>query len=476
LLGGAQSRSSRYSPAQDHRRRTVRRGFIALAALLLVGSALFASPTSADDPPVLYVRGETLKWTSSGTQNVYRLLMRTPTTWSVATVAGRTYTPPALEGTTVKYRVKAAYGESAWSNPVSIEYPGLIEGGGEPFPEEPEPAPEGPEPPPEGQEPPPEGPAPAPEGQGVGDPNYWLDASSYFDRFASLAYVPWVRSHVSMIKGYPPFSDIYVTAFDMPVVGYHDPSTEGFSPLTSASIERYVGKVKRDAGVGYAGTFIDDVNWGSGYRDGDQSTSLEPEERKLADLIEAVHRAVPEGIIEINSQYHDIWPKMKAGDPNVERALRYVDVVNKEFGVGPSAGISTARDYAEFFQFVDALHAKGIHVSMAGDWHSVTPATMEYNLATYFLASDGSDFVGGENQSPQSWWNGFNVKLGDALGPRERSPSGVWTRKFSGGVVYTVEPGAPTQTIRLGKPMHSAQWGSVEALTLAPGQGAVLVG
>jgi hypothetical protein len=310
----------------------------------------------------------------------------------------------------------------------------------------------------------------------VGDPNYWLDASSYFDQFATLTNVQWVRSHVSVIKGYPPFSDTYVTLFDMPVVGYHDPATEGFSPLTSSSIERYVGKVERDANVGYVGTFIDDVNWSSGFRDGNQSTSLEPEESKLADLIEAVHTAEPEATIEINSQYHDIWPRMKAGDPNVERALRYVTVVNKEFGVGPTAGISTARDYAEFFQFVDALHVKGIHVSMAGDWHSITPATMEYNLATYFLASDGVDFVGGENQSPLNWWNGFNVDLGDALGPRERSPSGVWTRKFSGGVVYTVEPGAATQTIQLGKPMHSQQWGSVESVTLAAGQGAVLVG
>ena len=100
---------------------------------------------------------------------------------------------------------------------------------------------------------------------------------------------------------------------------------------------------------------------------------------------------------------------------------------------------------------------------------------MEYNLATYFLINNGDDFVSGVNQTPLNWWSGFNVNLGEALGPRERSASGVWTRRFSRGVVYTVEPGASTQTIALGRRLHSAEWGSVESITLAPRQGAVLV-
>jgi hypothetical protein len=43
-------------------------------------------------------------------------------------------------------------------------------------------------------------------------------------------------------------------------------------------------------------------------------------------------------------------------------------------------------------------------------------------------------------------------------------------------VAYTVEPGAAAQTINLGKTMRSAQWGNVQSLTLAAGQGAVLAG
>ena len=43
-------------------------------------------------------------------------------------------------------------------------------------------------------------------------------------------------------------------------------------------------------------------------------------------------------------------------------------------------------------------------------------------------------------------------------------------------MVYTVEPGGATQTVHLGKLMHSAEWGDVEAVTLKAREGAVLEG
>ena len=53
---------------------------------------------------------------------------------------------------------------------------------------------------------------------------------------------------------------------------------------------------------------------------------------ELANLIEALRPAVgPGGILEINPQYHDIWPLMLAGDTDVSRALRYATQVDKEF-------------------------------------------------------------------------------------------------------------------------------------------------
>jgi hypothetical protein len=303
-----------------------------------------------------------------------------------------------------------------------------------------------------------------------GLPQYRLDAASFFDSFGGEE--AWLKAHVASIKAYAPFGDRYVK-YGLPVLSYHDPATEGFAPLTAASIERYVRKVKRDAGAGYAGPLVDDANWSVSFRDGTQSRSLEPEKHELADLIEALRAAQPGASIEMNSQYRDIWGLMKAHDSDVERALRSVNVVTKEFGVGPTAAISTPTEYAEFFNYVDALHARGVHVNMGTDYHHSEPSEWEYNLATYFMFNDGHDYFG-VTQTPRNWWPGFSVNLGDATSPRRRSPSGVWTRSFSSGVVFTVEPGAPTQRIALPRPMKTVSGDTVSSITVAASHGAVL--
>ena len=300
-----------------------------------------------------------------------------------------------------------------------------------------------------------------------GDPGharFRLDADTSFDHYARRRL--WIQRHVDVIKAYPPFGDVYAR-YGKAVIGYHDPATEGFAPLNQSQVEAFVSKVRRDMGVGYAGVFVDDANWSF-------SPSPGPE-ANLANLLEAIRKAEPAALIEINSQYHDIWPKLKAGDANVARALAQVNLVTKEFGVGPEAGITSAQDYAEFMTYADTLRAKGIHVVMSGESSNYVP-TMEYNLATCLLINDGGDYVNTGAVKLRRFWKGFAADLGAALGPRERSSSGLWSRHFARGVVYTVERGAPTQTIGLGRKMHSAEWGTVESVTLGPEQGAVLSG
>ncbi|MGO8904290.1 MAG: hypothetical protein ACLQMH_01535, partial [Solirubrobacteraceae bacterium] len=122
----------------------------------------------------------------------------------------------------------------------------------------------------------------------AGRPNYRLDTASYFDPFA--ADTKWLQEHVATIKGYPPFANRYV-ASGIPVIGYHDPATEGDAPLTPANVSSILAKVLADRANGYAGVFVDDVNWGTGYRDGSQSHTLEPEAHEEADLLEAIRAA-----------------------------------------------------------------------------------------------------------------------------------------------------------------------------------------
>src|SRR5439155_26615013 len=138
----------------------------------------------------------------------------------------------------------------------------------------------------------------------------------------------------------------------LPLVGYHDPATEGQAPLGPGEVATYVAEVRRDVQAGYSGVFIDDANWSAGF-----NPSPGPR-ANLANLIEAIRAAEPSALIEINSHFPDIWPLMRAGDPDVARALRDVTAVCVEFGVGPTSGIHTAQKYDEFIEYAAVLHAQ----------------------------------------------------------------------------------------------------------------------
>jgi hypothetical protein len=100
---------------------------------------------------------------------------------------------------------------------------------------------------------------------------------------------------------------------------------------------------------------------------------------------------------------------------------------------------------------------------------------MEYNEATYLLINDGHDYINGQQQTPQSWWPGFDVDLGEAAGSRY-SWNGVLRRDFAGGVSLVNPPGSPTVTVSLPGPMRTAAGSQVSSVTLGPAAGAVLAG
>ena len=165
-----------------------------------------------------------------------------------------------------------------------------------------------------------------------------------------------------------------------------------------------------------------------------------------------------------------------------DRAGRSFIAGNERTGEGGKAGPGRhpgtialgGAAYAAFLSWVDTLHSKGIHVVSTGDRNANNDSFREYNLATYFLFNDGHDFINGTQQTPRNLWPGFTADLGGATSPRVRSPQGLWTRSFSNGVVFTVEPGAPTQTIVLPAPMKTVSGETVSSVTLAAAHGAVV--
>jgi hypothetical protein len=318
----------------------------------------------------------------------------------------------------------------------------------------------------------------------AGQQKHALIASSYFDKYGPDSegeWIPWIEEHISLITAFPPVGDWYVTNTHVPTIGYHDVYAEfthkGTVALTPPIRAEYTATVERDAGVGYAGTFMDNVNFAGANKPTPDVQAEASYREELANLIEQVRNAIgPSALLDINTQYHDIWPLIQEHEPNVERALGNVNLVTIEFGVGPNSGIDTAADYKEFTEYVDSLHERGIHVVM-GDNAGNTVADAEYNLATYFLDNDGGDYISASEGSPENWWPGNDIALGSSLSARERSSAGLWKRQFTGGVVFTLEPGATGSETVQARP--GTQWlntanEAVTEVTLTPGTGAVL--
>jgi hypothetical protein len=300
-----------------------------------------------------------------------------------------------------------------------------------------------------------------------------LDAKSEMDAFP----LEWFGK-LQRLLAYPTAGDRYVHT--VPTLSYHDAADEGFSPLSPSSIERYVAKVSRDASVGYLGPYLDDMNWQTGFRDWQQDKSAyEPEAREKADLLEAIRAAQPNAVVEINSQFWDLWPLMKAHDPQVERALRFVNVVTKEFNVSAESGINTAGRYAEWLEYTDRLAAKGIGTTFTGANSAAddTEADREYSLASYLLVNTGLDFIGFAHQSPLNEYPALRgMNLGEQAQPRTQLPSGLWTRTFTHGEAIVAPPGT-SGSVALPRVMTRIGASSpVTSVTVSGGQGAVLIG
>lgn len=236
----------------------------------------------------------------------------------------------------------------------------------------------------------------------------------------------------------------------------------------------------------YRGLFVDDVNMEMRVGNGHEETvaPIDPATGQpmttaawrayMAQFMQEIRTALPSTEIVQNA----IW--YSDGDAGTSEAsirsqISASNYIYLERGVNDSGitGGNGQWSLNALFSFVDQVHALGKGVVLDGTSSSV-PA-MEYNLASYFLVSSGNDGVSGADQTPENWWAGWNVNLGEASGPRY-SWDDLLRRDFADGTVLVNAPDEPTRTVTLPTPMKTVAGNTVTSVTLPAGSGAILLG
>jgi Hypothetical glycosyl hydrolase family 15 len=250
--------------------------------------------------------------------------------------------------------------------------------------------------------------------------------------------------------------------------------------------QAWIEELKSEVAKGYRGVFIDDVNMEMQVGNGNEETvaPIDPSTGRamtseawrgyMARFMQEVRAQLP----DIEIAHNAIWyADEHAGtqDPSIRAEIEAANYIFLERGANDSGLTGGEGQWSlhALLGYVDEVHALGRSVVMDGT--SGTPQGMAYNLASYFLVSDGSDAVSGDGQTPENWWSGWSVELGEALGPRY-TWSGLLRRDFAGGMVLVNQPGEATRTVSLPTPMENAEGVTVSSVTLGPGSGAILKG
>jgi hypothetical protein len=235
---------------------------------------------------------------------------------------------------------------------------------------------------------------------------------------------------------------------------------------------------------GYLGLWVDDVNLEFRVSDGsgrlrapiDPRTgrAMSPENwrRYVAEFVEEVRAAFPDVEIVHNSIWFAVQPA-RANDPYVRRQIAAADRINIERGVNdPGLTGGTGQwSLRALLSFIDAVHAEGRTVVLEGV--DASAAGREYNLAAYFLISEGGDGLGAAQTTPDTWWPMYDVQLGAPQSER-RLWKGLLRRDFDRGIVLVNEPGAPVRTVTLDEALLTTTGRLTTSVTLGAGQGAVL--
>lgn len=200
--------------------------------------------------------------------------------------------------------------------------------------------------------------------------------------------------------------------------------------------------------------------------------------RYMADFVTEVRRAVPEHELTINP----VWWRAESSldDPEVSRAVSAATHFHMERG---TEDVFRGQSYDGLLAYADRLHSLGLGVNLDG-YLSRSRARAEFELATYYLLSTGSDTVGadygscpdarGDSPCEEPFWSGYETKLGAPLAAREPRPDGLLQRRFERGVVLVNPPGSQPRRAEMDGLYTDLEGDLRLSVTLEGGQAVVL--
>ncbi|MDA0171299.1 putative glycoside hydrolase family 15 protein [Solirubrobacter taibaiensis] len=240
----------------------------------------------------------------------------------------------------------------------------------------------------------------------------------------------------------------------------------------------WIAKAQAAVAAGYRGLFIDDVfmerrtylSGGSTLRtpkDPRTGTTMTEAnwQKYLADFLVEVRAALPTAEIA-----HDVlWQKGDSGD--VLRGLQAANVVSVDGGFTTNVVTSS---FATLASWAEREQARGGRVVF--DYPTASAPARLYNFAAFTLVDNGASALANDaSTAPGAFWSGYDVDLGSPNTMRYQVSTGVWRRDFTRGIVIVNEPYRSSRTVSVPGGYQDLDGVARTSVTLAGGQGTVLV-
>jgi hypothetical protein len=261
-------------------------------------------------------------------------------------------------------------------------------------------------------------------------------------------------------NGDPILKDSHGNDLCIPWGANNQPAADPGSPVWRAT---YINRAQSAMANGYHGIFMDDMNLNrSGYGNGidvgacGSGTAVDPIDPRtgapmtlnawesyMTGMAQAMRVALPNAEIVHNTPPNE----ENLSDSNVQGEIKASDVL--EFEHAQYYIHTDASGFNGLLAKVDYANSVGSGVDFSDGDATTNQAESMYLLGTYFLVSNGNDFVQPHYNNVQSnWWSGYDVQLGAPLDSHYVS-NGLYRRDYQCGSVFVNPQGSPTQTVSL---------------------------